>query len=290
MDRMVSSTDRAPSTVTGSAVEAVARRDRLVVAAGLAVLTALGWTYLLVLAAQMGGMEAAMPAEMPTGSGGEMGQMAMPAFRPWSAADVALTFVMWAVMMVAMMTPGAAPMILLYAAVARKTRGGGVAAHTGAFAAGYLATWTAFSAIATLLQWLLGRAALLSPMMVSTSTALGGVLLVLAGVYQLTPLKRACLDHCRSPVHFLTGHWRPGGAGAFRMGLAHGAFCVGCCWVLMALLFVGGVMNLLWIAALAGFVLLEKVLPHGGLVGRAIGAMLIAAGVWMLAGTGTAGT
>jgi len=160
MDRMVSSTDRAPSTVAGSAVEAVARRDRLVVTAGLAVLTALGWTYLLVL----------------------------------------------------------------------------------------------------------------------------------AGVYQLTPLKRACLDHCRSPVHFLTGHWRPGGAGAFRMGLAHGAFCVGCCWVLMALLFVGGVMNLLWIAALAGFVLLEKVLPHGSLVGRAIGAMLIAAGVWMLAGTGTAGT
>jgi len=191
-------------------------------------------------------------------------------------------FVMWAVMMAAMMTPSAAPMILLYAAITRKTRAEGrPVAHSGAFASGYLATWTAFSALATVLQWGLEQAALLSPMMAGTSPYLGGVILIAAGTYQMTPLKHACLKHCRSPVHFLVGHWRKGAGGAFRMGLNHGFYCVGCCWVLMALLFVGGVMNLLWIAALAGFVLLEKIVPHGVLVGRVAGGLLIIAGLWL---------
>jgi predicted metal-binding membrane protein len=250
------------------AIAALARRDRLLVAAGLAAIAGLAWLYLLTLASGMdGGTQSA----------------AMPALRPWSATDFALMFAMWAVMMVAMMTPSAAPMILLHAAVIRKRPGPDYpATATAAFAAGYLAVWTGFSALATLLQWGFGQTALLSPMMASTSPWLGGTLLIAAGAYQVTPLKQACLQHCRSPVHFLTSHWRKGTGGAFRMGLAHGLFCVGCCWVLMALLFVGGVMNLLWIAALAAFVLLEKVVPHGLLLGRAAGGLLVLGGLWLI--------
>jgi len=252
--------------VTG-AIEALARRDRLMVAAGLAAITVLAWVYLVYLAAGMGGMQA----------------MAMPAIRPWGVADAILMFVMWAVMMVAMMTPSAAPMILLYAAIIRKSRDPGrPAAASSAFAAGYLAVWTGFSALATGLQWGLEQAALLSPMMAGTSPWLGGALLIAAGAYQMTPLKHACLKHCRSPVHFLTGHWRKGAGGAFRMGLDHGLYCVGCCWVLMALLFVGGVMNLLWIAAIAGFVLIEKIVPRGVLFGRAAGALMVLGGLWLI--------
>ncbi len=133
-----------------------------------------------------------------------------------------------------------------------------------------------------LLNGALERAALLSPMMVSASPWLGGGLLILAGVYQWTPLKNVCLVHCRAPITFLAHHWRPGRAGAFRMGLHHGLYCVGCCWVLMAMLFVFGVMNLLWIAALAIFVLLEKILPRGDLVGRVSGGLMIAAGLFLM--------
>ncbi len=252
--------------VTG-AIAALARRDRLMVAAGLAAITGLAWVYLVSLAAGTDAMQAA----------------AMPALRPWSAADALLMFAMWAVMMVAMMTPSAAPMILLYAAIAGKSRAQvRPVAHSGAFACGYLAVWTGFSALATGLQWGLEQAALLSPMMAGTSPRLGGALLVAAGVYQMTPLKHACLSHCRSPIHFLTGHWRKGAGGAFRMGLDHGVYCVGCCWVLMALLFVGGVMNLLWIAALAAFVLLEKVLPRGVLASRIAGGLLVLGGLWLI--------
>jgi predicted metal-binding membrane protein len=254
-----------------AAIEVLARRDRLIVAAGLVGITALAWAYLIHLVTGMDGMQSAMQT------------LAMPALQPWSMTDFALTFVMWAVMMVAMMTPSAAPMILLYAAIIRKSRAADppVAAST-AFAAGYLVVWTGFSALATGLQWGLEQVALLSPMMVSTSPYLGGALLIAAGAYQMTPLKQACLQHCRAPVHFLTSHWRKGTGGALRIGIDHGRFCVGCCWVLMALLFIGGVMNLLWIAALAAFVLTEKIVPRGVLFGRIASGLMILCGLWLI--------
>ena len=264
-----------------SPLESVLKRDRAVVLAGLIGVTALAWVYLFAMAAEMGEMS----------QGGVMGGGAMAALqvRPWGGLDFLLMFLMWAVMMVAMMVPGAAPMILLFAAVNRKQRERGRPfAPVGAFVAGYIAVWSAFSAVATLSQWGLEQAALLSPMLVGTSPLLGGGLLIVAGIYQWTPLKHACLKHCRSPLHFLTHGMRKGTRGAFVMGLEHGAFCVGCCWVLMGLLFVGGVMNLLWVAAIAAFVLLEKVVPHGVLAGRLggllagrlSGALLVLAGLF----------
>ena len=149
------------------------------------------------------------------------------------------------------------------------------------FLLGYLAVWTGFSALAAVAQWILHALALLSPMMVSTSPLLGGVLLLVAGVFQWTPLKSACLTHCRSPLSFLMTDWGEGKWGAFFMGLKHGAYCTGCCWFLMALLFVAGVMNVWWIAIIALFVLLEKVVPQGLFVGKVAGVLLVAWGVWM---------
>jgi predicted metal-binding membrane protein len=248
----------------GRQLESLLKRDRAVVFAGLAGVTALAWGYLVVTAGGMTGMGDAIMAAAP---------------KPWTATEFTLTLAMWPVMMVAMMLPGAAPMILLYALVARKQgeRGASVA-PAGVFAAGYLAVWSAFSLAATGLQWGLEQAALLSPMMAGAGPLLGGALLAAAGIYQFTPLKGACLAHCRSPFFMLANGWRPGAAGALRMGFRHGAFCVGCCWVLMALLFVGGVMNLLWVAAIAGFVLIEKLAPFGVATGRLAGALLILAG------------
>jgi len=214
--------------------------------------------------------------------------MAMMTLHPWTPADFAMTFTMWAVMMVGMMLPSATPATLVYAAVARKAeREGAPVAPVAAFVAGYLATWTLFGLAATLAQWGLERAALLSPMLVATSPRLGAALLIAAGVYQLTPFKDACLAHCRSPAHFIAEHWRPGPAGALRMGLEHGAFCLGCCWVLMGLLFFGGVMNLVWIAAIALFVLLEKAVPFGAGGGRWAGVAMILAGALVFLETGT---
>ncbi len=249
-----------------STLESVLKRDRAIVLAGLLGVTALAWVYLFAMAADMGG--GAMAALQP---------------KPWGALDFLLMFLMWAIMMVAMMLPGATPVILLFAALNRKQRERGHPfAPLGAFVAGYIAVWSAFSMGATLLQWGLERVALLSPMMVSTGPVLGGGLLVVAGVYQWTPLKHACLKHCRSPLHFLSRGLRKGAGGAMVMGLEHGAFCVGCCWFLMGLLFVGGVMNLLWVAAIAAFVLFEKVLPHGVLAGRLSGALLVLAGLFAI--------
>jgi predicted metal-binding membrane protein len=217
------------------------------------------------------GMEA-MPMGVPPGLGA------------WGAREVAVVFGMWAAMMVGMMLPSVLPMALLYAAAARKAaRQGSPLAPTAVFASGYAAIWTLFAAAATAAQWGLERAALLSPMLETTSPALGAAILIAAGAYQLTPLKDACLRQCRSPATFVASHWRAGAWGAFRMGLGHGAFCVGCCAVLMALLFVGGVMNPVWIGAIAGFVLIEKLLPFGAAAGRAAGLAAIAAGALLLA-------
>jgi predicted metal-binding membrane protein len=213
--------------------------------------------------------------------------MMAPNLRAWSAADALFMFAMWAVMMTAMMTPSVAPMVLVHARVARQAQGRGRPfAATGWFAAGYLLAWTAFAAAATAAQWGLERAALLTPMMVAASHVFGGAVLVAAGLYQLTPVKDACLAQCQSPLLFIQRHggFRPDAAGSLALGARHGLYCIGCCWALMLLLFVGGVMNLLWIAVIAGFVLLEKVLPVGRKLSRAAGAGLVVAGLWLALG------
>jgi predicted metal-binding membrane protein len=212
---------------------------------------------------------------------GAMSDMAMAAIAPmaWTPGYAVLMFFMWWIMMLAMMLPSAAPMILLFAMVNRKQREKGAPyVPTGIFAAGYVLVWGAFSLVAVAAQWGLEQSGLLSATMATTSVALGTGLLIAAGIYQLTPLKHACLRHCRSPIAFITQHWRPGEFGALRMGVAHGAFCTGCCWFLMALLFYGGIMNLYWIVGLALFVLLEKTTPAGHWLGRISGVVLIASG------------
>jgi predicted metal-binding membrane protein len=227
-----------------------------------------------------------MASESADMGGQSIGPMmnSMAGVQPWTTTEFALRLAMWAVMMVAMMLPTAAPMTLLYAAVARKAAGQHTPlASTSVFVTGYLAMWTIFSLVTTIAQHALDQAALLSPMMVSKSAGLGAALLIAAGVYQLTPFKNACLRNCRAPAHFLSRYWRTGKLGAFRMGLRLGAYCVGCCSILMGLLFVGGVMNLLWIAAIAIFVLLEKTIPFGEIGGRVAGTAMILVGALSLA-------
>jgi predicted metal-binding membrane protein len=213
-----------------------------------------------------------------------MASMMAPAV--WTAGYAGIMFTMWWVMMAAMMLPSAAPILLLFARISRKEKSAGRPfIPTGIFAAGYLIAWGAFSAVATGLQWAFEQLGLLSPMMVTTSYSLGGAILLAAGVWQLTPIKGICLRHCRSPMGFFVQSWRPGRGGAFRMGLEHGSFCLGCCWFLMGLLFFGGIMNLFWIAGLAAFVLLEKTVPMGSWIGRIVGVGVAAWGVLLLATT-----
>jgi predicted metal-binding membrane protein len=246
--------------MTGTpALERVLRRDRLIVATGTAVVVALAWGYLIA------------------GAGIDMSMADMPMEpTPWSLAQALIMFAMWWVMMIAMMVPSATPMVLLFAAVKRKE---GAAdrpvALTWLFLGGYLLIWAGFSLVAVSAQWGLERAGLLSQMMASTSNVLGAVILLAAGLYQLTPIKRACLRYCQSPVLFLSRYWQPGAMGALNMGFRHGSYCVGCCWFLMALLFVSGVMNLVWIAAVAIYVAFEKLLPHSRWLSRAAGVGLI---------------
>lgn len=253
------------------------RHDRWAILTGLVGITAAAWIYLVVEAGRMstGMTDPSMAHAMQS----------MAQVRPWTANEFGLRLVMWAAMMVGMMVPTAAPMTLVYAAVARKAaRQDNPVAPTFVFVAGYIAMWGVFSVAATAAQRGLDHVALLSPTMVSASPLLGGALLIGAGVYQLTPYKRACLEHCRAPAHFISQHWRNGSAGAFRMGLEHGAYCLGCCWILMGLLFVGGVMNLLWIAAIAAFILLEKTMPFAETGGRFVGAAMILVGLLSLTG------
>ena len=256
--------------MSASVTESILKRDRTVVLSGLTAIIVLALAYTIYLSRDMQNMDM---------------EMAMPQMQAWSTVDFGLMFVMWAVMMVAMMTPSAAPMILTFAGSNRKRRERqSPYVPTAMFLSGYLVVWAAFSVLATVAQWGLNTASLLSPMMASTSPVLGGVMLLSAGIYQWTPLKSVCLRHCRSPLGFILNEWREGKQGAFLMGLKHGSYCVGCCWFLMALLFVAGVMSLLWIAAIAGFVLLEKVAPAGYWAGRVAGVVLIGWGVWMVAG------
>jgi predicted metal-binding membrane protein len=268
--------------------------DRLLILASLVLLTLIAWAYLWILTAAMErgdmslmGMESIsmdQPMEQPMDPHSVPLVAAMPI--PWDATTFVLMFVMWFVMMIGMMVPSALPMILLHARVQRHHRADNVAFRFSAlFTAGYLAAWAAFSVVATTMQWGLNSGALLSPMTMSVGTVFGAALFAAAGLYQLSPLKDVCLRHCRSPAEFLALHQRPGLAGAFFAGAHHGLYCVGCCWLLMALLFAGGVMNLAWVAALAILVLTEKLLPHGRWLARASGiAMLIvAAALWLSA-------
>jgi predicted metal-binding membrane protein len=272
------------------ALTAVLRRDRLVVLAALAVLTLLAWADLLWLSGHMAMPPAAAPddmagMDMPGMDMKSMAGAAAPAFKAWGPVDFAFVFAMWAVMMTGMMTPSVAPAVLLYAGFGRKAAAGGTPfASAGWFYAGYLAVWVAFSALATVAQWGLTALALLTPMMASASNALGGGLLVATGLYQWTPLKNRCLTACQAPLAFLMRHggFRAEPTGALSLGAIHGAYCFGCCIALMTLLFVGGVMNVLWIAALTILVLLEKTIPARHLIPRLSGTAMIAAGIWLL--------
>jgi predicted metal-binding membrane protein len=252
-----------------TSVESLMRRDRWVVSGALAIAVALCWVWLVPMALEMkrDGMMCGVTSWMTCDTG-----------------DLAMLFAMWAVMMAGMMLPSAAPALLLYARVIRHSPGAErVQAQVYAFAGGYLVVWTAFSLLATLLQRVLAQLFLLNPMMETSSRIFGGGLLLLAGAYQFTPWKRSCLDVCRSPIDFLTRHWKAGVGGGFYLGTANGLFCLGCCWALMLLLFVGGVMNLWCIIALTIFVLLEKIAPRGVQGGRLSGVLIVAMGVWMVA-------
>jgi len=251
------------SSTEQSAVPSLPPKERLLILAELFALTALSWLYLV---------------RMPM-SATDFGVVVVRLATPISPGLVNfwLAFMMWAVMMVAMMLPGAAPMILTYARIAGSSEGAS-AAGPWAFAGGYVVIWTMFSAAATVTQSALQHFAIISNGL-STAPIVSAAILVGAGVYQLTPLKQACLGHCQSPVAFFMTHWRAGTAGAFRMGLAHGTYCVGCCWMLMALLFAVGVMNLAWVAALSAFVLLEKLTPYPRAIARSTGAVMIACGL-----------
>lgn len=248
-------------------LEAALRRDRTVVAAGVLGLAALAWMYVARMLEMPA--RAAMAVTMPGMAGMESGFF-------WLAG-------MWTVMMVAMMLPSAAPTILLYATVSRRRRlEGRPALPTAVFTLGYLLVWTLYATAAAGAQWELHRRALLSPAMASASPLLAGGLLVAAGLYQWMPFKGACLSQCRSPLGFFSAEWREGARGALRMGMRHGTYCVGCCWLLMALLFVSGVMNVLWVAAIAGFVLVEKLVLAGERIGRMVGVMLVGWGLWVV--------
>lgn len=240
-------------------------RDRMIVLVGLVSLTALAWLELWRRAGGMG-MDAALPQHTP-----------------WSLTDLGAAALMWGVMMIAMMFPSAAPMLLLFSRAQRRQRRQAEAARlTGLFAAGYLVIWLAWSLLAAGLQRVLQALFLLSPHLATTSVLLGAAFLLLAGLYQFTPWKAACLVQCQSPLGFLLTRWRDGTLGAVRMGLHHGAYCVGCCWALMGLLFVGGVMNILWVAALAGFILLEKAVAQGPWLSRMAGLTLVGWGLYVL--------
>jgi predicted metal-binding membrane protein len=265
-------------------LETLLRRDCVIVATALALITALSWLYILRLAAamDMGGVDMTGFRMISTG----FTMVMAPALQPWSATEFGLTFAMWAVMMIGMMTPSAAPMILIYARAGRMAAAAGrPLAATSWFVAGYLLMWTGFAFAATAAQWILGRFALLDPTMATASTRLGGVVLVAAGCYQWTPLKDACLAQCQSPLLFIERHggFRSAVGDALRLGATHGLSCIGCCWALMLLLFVGGIMNVLWIAGLTVLALAEKTLPiKRRFAPRFVGTALVLAGVGLL--------
>ncbi len=244
------------------------KRERRLVLGAMLALAALAWGYTLYLGIRQ------------TPMGGAMG---MPSIMAWTPADVVFMFVMWAVMMFAMMLPSVTPTVLIYARVrAQREVAGRPYAPTAAFVVGYLLAWVGFSLLATVVNWYLHTGGAMTSMVGRVAPQAGGVLLIAAGVFQWTPLKNACLDKCRSPMSFLMQHWREGVAGATLMGLHHGVYCLGCCWLLMLLLFALGVMNLPWVAILTIVVLAEKVLPRGEILSRLLGVLLAGWGTWLI--------
>jgi len=239
-------------------------RYQIIPFASLVVITGICWGYLILLENKMA-------------ASNSMSDMLLA----WSPMNFVLTFIMWWVMMMGMMIPSAAPMILLFDKL-NKNKHGSKFVSTTIFVAGYLIMWGLFSFLATFVQWGLERASLMMPMAQVKSPILGGIIFIMAGLYQFTPLKHACLKHCRSPFAFIMNEWRDGKLGAIKMGASHGAYCLGCCWFLMALLFVSGVMNLIWVAAIAAYVLAEKVMPAGQWVARVGGLLMIAFGANIL--------
>ncbi len=276
-------------------LETTLKQDRIILVAGLLLVIVISWLWLLFGAGinmdafEMTRMSTPVGLSSDTDMAGQDSAistmpMTMVQSVEWTFDYALLMLSMWWVMMIAMMLPSASPMLLLFARLNRKEMSRGRPfVPTGVFAAGYLIVWGLFSAIATVLQWMLEGTGLLSTMMVSTSAVLGGCLLIAAGAWQLTPIKQACLRHCRSPIGFLSGHWRDGRSGAVRMGLQHGIYCLGCCWFLMGLLFYGGVMNLYWIIGLAAFILIEKLSPAGHWVGKAVGVGVLGWGGLVIA-------
>jgi predicted metal-binding membrane protein len=256
-------------------LESALRNDRRIVLAALAAMALLAWAYMVHEARSFDRTQICRCFGVA---------MSGPETKPWSSATIAPLFLMWAEMMVAMMIPSAAPMILTFARVSRQRREQERPfVPAGLLLLGYLLVWCAFSLFAALAQWALHGAALLSPTMTSRSPLLGAVLLISAGIFQWSPWKRACLSHCRSPLNFLLTEWREDKMGALIMGARHGAYCTVCCWLLMLLLFVAGVMNMLWVAAITLFVLLERILPQGTRLDSITGIILVAWGAWMMA-------
>jgi predicted metal-binding membrane protein len=251
-------------------VAGFASRSRLVIASCIILITALAWAYLFRLDGQMS------PASE------SMARMGMTMDAAWSARDFVFTFIMWSVMMVGMMSPSATPVLVLFSEMGASRGDRQASAKSILFGAGHISVWIAFSAIAALLQWTLHQGASLSPEMAVTSSRIAGVILTGAGAYQLSPLKGACLKRCQSPIGFLLSNWREGKQGALELGLRHGVYCLGCCWALMLVLFVVGVMNLAWVAALTVFVLVEKFGPLGTWISRAGGVLMIAGGLLFL--------
>lgn len=258
----------APAERPLTLLESALQREAVSAGALLVIIPVLSWIWIVAMARDMYGPMTGASAWMMT--------------LHWDVPHLLLLWAMWTVMMTGMMLPSASPLILLYGAAARRSAKRTATRQTYALAAGYLLAWAAFSVGATVLQRVLASLLLVSPMMEAVNPRVNAILLLAAGAYQWTPLKRACLRQCRSPIGFLMGRWRDGSAGALRMGLEHGTFCVGCCWVLMLLLFAGGVMNLLIVVGLTAFVAFEKLASLGRRFARITGALMVAGGVWML--------
>ena len=261
-------------------LEQTFRRDRLVVSAAVGAIAVTAWFYLIWLTSSYGMSGMAMPDMM------DMPDMIMdPGIMPWSVGDFIFMFVMWTVMMVGMMLPSTSPMVLIYARVARQAHERQKPfAATGWFVGGYLLSWAGFSLLATSAQCALEQAAVLTPMTLVVDQKIGAIVLIAAGLYQWSPFKNACLTQCQAPLSFIQRHggFRNEPLGSLTLGFRHGLYCIGCCWMLMALLFVVGVMNLFWIGAIAIFVLLEKLNPVGDMLPKAAGFLLVGTGVWML--------
>ena len=254
-----------------SSAENLLKRDRLIIVIGLIAICLLSWMYIIYLYKQMYPMN--MDAFL----------FAMPMTATWTLVDFSLLFLMWFVMMIAMMIPSVTPLILIFSMVNRKKKQNKNPFVSSYYLlAGYLIIWAVFSLLATLLQWFFQHLNWLNPDMVVTNKIVGGIILLLAGLFQFTPLKRQCLQYCQTPVSFIHTQWKEGKSGALKMGIKNGMYCLGCCWILMLLLFVSGIMNLLWIVLISLFVLTEKLLPRFTWISWLAGVLLILYGAWVM--------